>query len=104
MASHEQLVIDLGGIQDWGNALSSVRSGIDQPVEFASCDDQLGTDAASNAVQNALVDFDTAWKEGRTVIDSYMSALSKMCDDTVAKIRAMDTSLAPAPHHRRDLM
>jgi len=105
VASHEQLAIDLEGIQAWGNALNNVRTGIDQPVEFASCEDQLGTDPASNAVQSALVDFDRAWKDGRTVIDSYMTALSKMCDDTVAKIRELDHSLAlpPTPHHRPDI-
>ncbi|GAA1968763.1 hypothetical protein [Catenulispora subtropica] len=104
MASHAQLAIDLEGIQDWGNALNNVRSGIDQPVEFSSCDDQLGTDPASMAVQNALADFDRAWKDGRAVVDSYMSALSRMCDDTVARIRQLDHSLVPpTPHHRPDI-
>jgi hypothetical protein len=95
VGQHEQLAIDLEGIQAWGASLDNVRMGIDQPVEFQSCDDELGTDPASMAVQNALIDFDKAWKDGRTVIDSYMTALSKMCDNTVATIRALDHSLAP---------
>ena len=105
MGQHEQLTIDLDGIQAWGTSLDNVRGGIDQPVEFASCDDQLGTDPASGTVQNAMVDFDRAWKDGRAVIDSYMSALSKMCNDTVTRIKALDHSLAqtPIPHHRPDI-
>ena len=94
VGQHEQLAIDLDGIQSWGTSLDNVRRSIDQPVSFGSRDEELGTDPASSAVQNALIDFDRAWRDGRTVIDSYMTALSKMCDDTVAKIRSLDHTLA----------
>lgn len=97
MADHHQLAIDLDGIQNWGGALNGVRMGMDQPVGFPAGRDQLGTDPASTAVQAGLAYFDQAWDVGRTVIDSYMTALSKMCDDTVAKIRQLDQSLAPPP-------
>jgi hypothetical protein len=104
VAGHAQLAIDLDGIQAWGQALTSVRLGIDQQVAFAPGDDQLGPDPASVTVQRALTDFDTAWKQGREIIDSYMVALSKMCDDTVAKIRELDHSLAPPVVHHRQYM
>ena len=96
VASHEQLAIDLEGIQDWGTALNGVRIGM-QPVAPAS-GDHLGTDPASTAVETGLAYFDQAWSVGCTIIDSYMAALSKMCDDSVAKIRQLDASLAPQPH------
>src|SRR5690348_3914026 len=99
----DQLAIDLAGIEAWGAALNNVRSGMDQRVAPSASGDSLGPDTASATVANALGDFDTAWNTGRQVIDSYMIALSKMCDETASRIRATDRSLAlPPQHHRRD--
>ena len=102
MASHDQLAADLDGIESWGSALDNVREGLDTPVTLTG-DDQIGSDPASTTVQSALSDFDSSLTTARSIIDSYMVALSRMCKDTAAKIREMDHSLARPLHHRPDI-
>lgn len=100
----DQLAIDLDGIEAWGAALENVRSGLDERVAPSASGDSIGSDTSSTIVSTALSDFDTAWNTGRQVIDSYMVALSKMCTETAARIRATDKALALPPHHHNPRM
>lgn len=91
MTSPSDLQLDLDGISTFADQMDRIRGQWDGSA--LTLDPPIGLGGDSQ-LTDLMAEFTTAWTKAATSIDSFISVLSSMCRDSVARFHETDGTLA----------
>jgi hypothetical protein len=94
MTSPSDLQLDLDGMSVFADQVDRIRGQWDGSA--LTLDPPIGLGDESQ-LTDLMAEFTTAWTKAATSIDSFISVLSSMCRDSVARFQETDGNLSGQP-------